>query len=209
MLQLSRQLFGPQPLTRLCARSMGKMDQFKWKPTKKKPNKKPKFQVILKEPMEGLGHRGQMVEVERGYARNFLIPQGKAAYPTRENVQKYLTTSEDTEKSDPEAQVSSRFLRFLDRLVLNVERKDGTEFNIGEHQLSLEYRRQHQLVVPPHCIEIHKPMTSFGDYTVNVAVRDNVTVPMKVTVKAWEPRIANRWKSVLNPDQQQKGVEDN
>lgn len=208
MLQLSRQLLGPQPLTKLCARSMGKMDQFKWKPTKKKPNKKPKFQVILKEPMEGLGLRGQMVGVERGYARNYLIPQGKAAYPTRENIHKYLTTSEDTEKSDPEAQVSSRFLRFLDRLTLQVERKDETEFNIGEHQLSLEYRRQHQLVVPPHCIEMDKAMTSFGDYTINVAVRDNVSVPMKVTVKAWEPRIANRWKSVLNPDQQKQGVED-
>lgn len=198
---------GPQPLTILCARSMGKMDQFKWKPTKKKPNKKPKFQVILKEAMEGLGHRGQMVEVERGFARNFLIPQGKAAYATRENVQKYLTTSEDTEKSDPEGQVSSRFLRFLDRLVLHVERKDGTEFNIGEHQLSLEYRRQHQLVVPPHCIDMDSAMTTFGDYTINVAVRDNVNVPMKVTVKPWEPRIANRWKSVLNPEQRE-GLEE-
>ncbi|KAK3746547.1 hypothetical protein QZH41_005603 [Actinostola sp. cb2023] len=187
---------------------MGKMDQFKWKPTKKKPNKKPKFSVILKEPIEGLGSRGQMVGVERGFARNYLIPQGKAAYPTKENIQKYLTSSEDTEKSDPEAQVSSRFLRFLDRLNLKVERKDGTAFSIGEHQISLEYRRQHQLVVPPHCIELDKPITTFGDYTINVAVRDNVNVSMKMTVQAWEPRIANRWKNVLNPDQPTKGLED-
>lgn len=209
MLQLSRKLLGPQPLTMLCARSMGKMDQFKWKPSKKKPNKKPKFSVILKEPIEGLGSRGQMVGVERGYARNYLIPQGKAAYPTRENIEKYLTSSQDAEEADPEVQVSSRFLRFLDRLNLQIERKEDTDFIIGEQQLSIEYRRQHQLVVPPHCIQMTEPMTSYGDYTINVAVRDNVTVPMKVTVKAWEPRIANRWKNVLNPDQQQKSLQDN
>jgi large subunit ribosomal protein L9 len=182
---------------------MGKMDQFKWKPNKKKPNKKPKFSVILKEPIEGLGSRGQMVGVERGFARNFLIPQGKAAYPTKENIQKYLISSEEAAKTDPEAQVSSRFLRFLKHLRLTVERKEGTEFSIGDQQLSLEYRRQHQLVVPPHCIDIKEPMTSFGDYTVNVSVRDSVNVPMKVSVEAWKPRIANRWKSVLNPDEQQ------
>lgn len=207
MFQISRQLLGIQPLTRLCARSMGKMDQFKWKPNKKKPNRKPKFSVILKEPIEGLGNRGQMVGVERGFARNFLIPQGKAAYPTKENIQKYLVSSEEASEIDPESQVSTRFLRFLKHLRLKVERKEGTELCIDDHQISLEYQRQHQLVVPPHCIELSEPLTSFGDYTVNIAVRDNLNVPMKIRVEEWKPRIAKRWKDVLSREEQGLGKE--
>lgn len=202
MFQISRQLLGIHPLTRLCARSMGKMDQFKWEPSKKKPNRKPKFFVILKEPIEGLGNRGQMVGVERGFARNFLIPQGKAAYPTKDNIQRYFVSSEESSEIDPEAQVSSRFLRFLKHLKLKVERKVGTEFCIDDHFISLEYQRQHQLVVPPHCIDLPEPITSFGDYTVNIAVRDNVNVPMKICVEAWKPRIAKRWRDVFNTGEQ-------
>ncbi|EDO39486.1 predicted protein [Nematostella vectensis] len=201
MIRLTRQVIPMQNFVRIFARSMGKVDQFKWKPHKKKPNKKPKFSVILKEPMDGLGNSGQLVEVERGYARNFLIPQAKAVYATPENKERFLVSSEDAAKTDPEAQVSSRFMRFLNRLHLKIERKEGN-IAVTEHNISQEYQRQHQLVVPTHCIELSGPLTKFGDYTINVSVRDGVSVPMRVTVEEWKPRIANRWKDVLAATEQ-------
>ena len=43
-------------------------------------------QVILKEKIEGLGAESDVVKVRAGYARNFLIPQGKAFEATRSNL---------------------------------------------------------------------------------------------------------------------------
>ena len=208
MLQLSRQFLTVQSLLRLCARSMGKMDQFKWKPHKVKPNRKPKLEVIMKEHMESLGNKGQLVQVERGYARNFLVPQGKAAYATRENIKKFLITDQQAAREaeeNPKAQVSSKFMRYLNRTRLTVERNEDAKFYITAHQLALEFKRQKQLHVPAHRIHLNETITSFGDYIVDLEVRDNVLVKMKVTVTPWEPRIASRFRAVLNPGAEPSG----
>ncbi|MBX3709548.1 MAG: 50S ribosomal protein L9 [Gammaproteobacteria bacterium] len=47
------------------------------------------MEVILLEKMRNLGVLGEKVKVKSGYARNFLIPQGKAVYATKENVAKF------------------------------------------------------------------------------------------------------------------------
>ena len=43
------------------------------------------MEILLKEPVEHLGSTGQLVDVKAGYARNYLIPKGKAIYVTRKN----------------------------------------------------------------------------------------------------------------------------
>ena len=204
MFQVSRTILTTQSLSRLCARSMGKMDQFKWKAHKKRPNKKPKLSVILRDHIEGLGHRGQLVHVERGFARNFLVPKEKAAYTTKDNIRKYLTTGEDAAKNDPEAQVSTRFMKFLKRTKLTVERKENVAFEISEHQLALEYQRQLQLYVPAHCIKLSEPIKSFGKHTVDLAVRESVLVPMNVYVQPWTPKIPLRFQKVMSPADEMK-----
>ena len=182
---------------------MGKMDQFKWKPHKKKPNKKPKLSVILKDHMDGLGQRGQLVEVERGFARNFLIPEGKAAYATKDNMKKYHVADKETESS-PEAQISSKFMRFLKRTTLIIERKQDSRFEVSEHRLALEYQRQHQLYVPANAIKLSGPITQFGKHSVDIAVKEAVLVQMKVIVQPWTPKIPLKFQKVLSPVQVQE-----
>ena len=43
------------------------------------------MEIILLEDVEALGKAGEIVKVKPGYARNFLVPQGKALYATEEN----------------------------------------------------------------------------------------------------------------------------
>lgn len=190
MLQLSRQILRVESPQKLCSRAMGKMDQFKWKRPKDKPNRKPKLSVILIEQHEKLGNAGQMVAVERGHARNFLVPKGIAAYATRENIRKYLRedTSADTSS---ESQVCPTFMEFLKKTNLKIRRKENEFFEVNEHQLALEYKRQYQLHVPVHCITLEEPISSFGQFEVKVAVKDGVVVPMKVTVDQRKPKDVN------------------
>ena len=49
--------------------------------------------VILLEKVAGLGELGDRVEVKAGYARNFLIPQGKATEATKANIERFEAAS--------------------------------------------------------------------------------------------------------------------
>ena len=187
MLQISRQILRFETLQKLCARSMGKMDQFKWKRPKDKPNRRPRLSVILMQQHEKLGNAGQLVPVKRGYARNILIPQGIAAYATKENMRKYLREDEPADVS-PESQICPKFMEFLKRTNLKIWRKENEFFEVNEHQLALEYKRRYQLHVPVHCITVKQPIRSFGEFEVYLAVREGVVVPMKVTVDQWKPK---------------------
>ncbi|MFP6640491.1 MAG: bL9 family ribosomal protein, partial [Myxococcota bacterium] len=44
------------------------------------------IQIILREEVHGLGDAGEMVSVKPGYARSFLLPQGKAVLATRDRI---------------------------------------------------------------------------------------------------------------------------
>ncbi|SVD24079.1 uncharacterized protein METZ01_LOCUS376933, partial [marine metagenome] len=44
------------------------------------------MEVILKEDINNLGNLGEVVSVKPGYARNYLVPNGKAAFATKENL---------------------------------------------------------------------------------------------------------------------------
>ena len=61
------------------------------------------MRILLKESVEHLGESGQLVEVKPGYARNFLVPKGKAVVVTRSNkksiekeIEKYKVLEEKT-----------------------------------------------------------------------------------------------------------------
>lgn len=199
MLNVSRQILRFESLTKLCARSMGKMDQFKWKRPKDKPNKKPRLSVILLEKHKKLGNAGRMVPVKRGYARNFLVPQGLAAYATKENMQKYLQ-EDDAADLTPESLVCPKFKAFLKRTHLKILRKENEFFEVTEHHLALEYQRQYQLYVPVHCITVEEPIRSFGQFVVNIAIREGVVVSMKVSVEEWRPSVPDRFKDVMSSE---------
>lgn len=53
--------------------------------------------VVLREQLDNLGYRGEEVKVAPGYARNFLIPKGKAVYATRDNRDKFKVVLPDEE----------------------------------------------------------------------------------------------------------------
>ncbi|MEJ2258822.1 MAG: 50S ribosomal protein L9, partial [Woeseiaceae bacterium] len=64
--------------------------------------------VILLEAVENLGSIGDLVKVKPGYGRNFLLPQGKAALATRENMREIEKRREELEKAAAEELAKAR-----------------------------------------------------------------------------------------------------
>ncbi|SFR49879.1 50S ribosomal protein L9 [Thiomicrospira sp. ALE5] len=84
--------------------------------------------VILLEKVQNLGGLGEQVTVKSGYARNFLIPQGKAKPATKDNVAEFEARRAELEKEAAEALASAQAVyEKMNGLVIKVEASAGDE----------------------------------------------------------------------------------
>ena len=86
------------------------------------------MQIILLEAVENLGKLGDTVKVKPGYARNFLLPQGKAVPATRENLAEVEARRAELERQEAEALALAKSrAEKLEGVQVTVARKAGDE----------------------------------------------------------------------------------
>lgn len=86
------------------------------------------MQIILLEAVENLGKLGDTVKVKPGYARNFLLPQGKAVPATRENLAEVEARRAELERQEAEAlALAQSRAEKLEGVQVTVTRKAGDE----------------------------------------------------------------------------------
>ncbi|HSU24487.1 MAG TPA: 50S ribosomal protein L9 [Pyrinomonadaceae bacterium] len=144
--------------------------------------------VLLREDIDTLGGRGEVVKVKAGYARNYLLPQGLATLATKGNVKQIeqeraaLLKKAATEKATAEAQKDQ-----MGTISLNFERKAGeggtlfgsvTSMDIAEALQAKGYE------IDRRRIALREPIKETGEFTVNVKLHREVTLQVPVTVKA-------------------------
>ncbi|MBC7795382.1 MAG: 50S ribosomal protein L9 [Pyrinomonadaceae bacterium] len=142
--------------------------------------------VLLREDMENLGGRGEMVRVRAGYARNFLLPQGLAMMATKSNIAQVenerasLLAKAAKEKSTADAQAAQ-----MKDLSLTFERKAGehgilygsvTTMDIAEAIQAKGYE------VDRRRLTLSDAIKELGDYTVKLRLHRDVTIEIPVEV---------------------------
>ena len=87
------------------------------------------MEVILLEKMRNLGALGEKVKVKPGFARNFLIPQGKAVYATKDNLAKFEQRRAELEKiaAEKNQQATARQQAINALSVITIAAKAGDE----------------------------------------------------------------------------------
>jgi len=143
-------------------------------------------QVLLREDIDNLGARGEIVRVKAGYARNYLLPRNLAVEATANNVRQIegekaaLVKREAKEKSTAEAQAEQ-----LKSLTLSFERKVGeagilygsvTSMDIAHILQEKGYEIDRRRVV------LREPIKRFGNYLVPVRLHRDVTVELPISV---------------------------
>jgi large subunit ribosomal protein L9 len=144
------------------------------------------MEVILRDHVEKLGKRGEIVKVSDGYARNYLLPR-KLALPATEGNRKHvererkiMETREAEEKSQAEAVATrlsavditiARRVGETEQLYGSVTASDITEFLKGK---GFEIDRR-KLILP-------EPIKSIGQHDVPLKLHREVTVPLRVKV---------------------------
>jgi large subunit ribosomal protein L9 len=143
--------------------------------------------VILLEKLPNLGVLGDVVKVRPGFARNYLIPHGKARRATPQNLAEFEARRGELEKAQAEllAQAQERAAK-LEGLMLQISRKAGvdgklfgsvTNFDITEALETLGHQ------VPKAAIRMPQgPLKQIGDYDIGIALHADVPVTIKVSV---------------------------
>lgn len=149
-------------------------------------------QVILKEKIKGLGAEADVVHVKRGFARNFLVPQGKAYEATAGNLRQVANLkavrAEREAKELAEAEKVATKLRKLKLKMTLQTGQGGKAFGsittidiakaVAESSAKVELDR--------HQIQLDKPIKSTGSFEVPVKLHQDVNCFLKITVAAAE-----------------------
>jgi large subunit ribosomal protein L9 len=145
------------------------------------------MQLILRDDVEHLGKRGDIVEVAKGYARNYLLPRNLAMEVNDNNLRrikkeaKVAEAKAAREKEEAEAQAAR-----LGSLRLPFARKvhEGDDLygsvSVGDIVEALEARGQ---PVEKRRVLLPEPIRKLGTYTVSLRLHPEVTVPIEVVVE--------------------------
>jgi len=142
--------------------------------------------VLLREDVDDLGARGEIVRVRAGYARNYLLPRKLAVEATTGNVKGIeqeraaLLKKEAKERATAEAQSQQ-----MSSIELEFRRKAGEQGALYGSVTSMdlaEELKNRGYEIERHRIHLREPLKRVGEYTVPVRLHREVTIDLKVKV---------------------------
>lgn len=145
-------------------------------------------QVILREKIEGLGAEADVVKVRAGYARNFLIPQGKAYEATRSNLRhvenlKSTRAKREAEELEQAKELAAKVSKLRPKFTLELG-QGGKAFG---SVTSLDIHKELEaagIKLDRHAIELEKPIKKSGKSEVVVRVHPEVSTILTINVEA-------------------------
>ena len=145
------------------------------------------MQVILMEKVANLGELGDVVKVKDGFARNYLIPHGKARRATEANLKAFESRRSDLEKAQAEALAKARERgTTLEGLKIQITQKagpDGRLFgSVTNYDVVEALQKQGQEVERANVRMPQGPIKQVGDSPIQIALHTDVTVTINVSV---------------------------
>lgn len=145
------------------------------------------MQVILLEKVVNLGNLGEIVKVRDGYARNFLIPTGRARRATEANKAEFEARRVELEKQAAaklaEAQATGEKLSGQTVKLTQKAGVDGRLFgSVTNHDIAEELTKMGFPVAKAQVRMLNGPIKTVGDSTVSVQLHTDVAVDINVAV---------------------------
>ena len=151
------------------------------------------MEVILREHVEHLGERGQIVKVADGYARNYLLPR-KLALPATEGNRRHVERERkivEAREADTKGQAEAVAARLAAIEIAIARRVGDTEQLYGSVTSGdiVEYLKAKGVEIDRRKLILPEPIKALGTYDVPLKLHRQVTVPLKVkVVKEGAPR---------------------
>jgi len=146
-------------------------------------------EAILLQDVEQLGEKGTVVDVSKGYLRNFLIPRKLAAPATRGAVETATKRAEAEERAARDAvDRAQEHAGTLNRTVLTISQQagdDGRLFgSVTTQDIADAIKDARGVTIDKRGVHLEQPIKSVGTYMVVVEVATGVTATVKTMVNA-------------------------
>lgn len=145
------------------------------------------MQVILMEKVINLGDLGDVVKVKNGFARNYLIPHGKAKRATEANLADFEAKRAELETAQAEKLAAAQgYAQKLEGLMLQITRKAGVDGRLFGSVTNIDIAE----ALKVHGHEVEKamirmpegPLKQVGDYPLTLALHGDVLTHITVSV---------------------------
>ena len=145
------------------------------------------MQIILLEKVANLGQLGDVVKVKDGYARNFLIPQGKAKRATEANLKEFEARRADLEAKQAAvlADAQARAAKLVDAVV-TIEQKAGVDGRLFGSVTNVDIAE----AITAFGVEVKRfevrlpngPLKTIGEFDLEIALHHDVVSTVKIVV---------------------------
>lgn len=146
-------------------------------------------EVILKQKIEGLGSEADVVKVKRGFARNFLLPQGRAYEATRANLrhlqqlQEVRAKREAAERTDAEV-IAGKLKKLRLSLELSIGQGGKAFGSVTTADIAGLIAEKSKLEIDRHQILLDKPIKTLGSFDIPVKLHADVEAAITLRVLA-------------------------
>jgi large subunit ribosomal protein L9 len=151
----------------------------------------PTTEIILTEKIAHLGVEADVVKVKRGYARNFLVPQGKALEVTKSSLKRLnQLKTKRAEREARELNEADELARRINKLKITMELETGetgkafgsiTAADLAER---IKSELGGKIEIDRHKIQLDKPIKETGAHEVQIKLHSDVTAKLNLNVKA-------------------------
>ncbi len=147
------------------------------------------MKVILLENVKRIGSIGEVIDVKRGFARNFLIANKKALYASKENIKEVETIKADLSKKDNERkQEATNIAEQINNKEYSVQ-KLSTENNelygsVKPTEISKLIQKENKVEIKPSMIQPVEEIKSLGKFKVKISLHSEVDAEIVVNVKS-------------------------
>lgn len=147
------------------------------------------MELILLEKIQNLGDLGDLVKVKAGFGRNYLVPQGKAALATKENMEQFKARRAEFEAAakDKLGQAMARLSGLADvsvEMTANASEEGNLYGSIGPREISAALTDNGHEVNKSEVIMGEGPIRMVGEYDVVLHLHTDVETTVKVIVTA-------------------------
>ena len=149
------------------------------------------MKVILLENLKKIGSIGEIIDVKRGYARNFLIANNKALYASKENISQVEKIKSNLAKKDNEKkEEAKKTLEKIDKKIFNVK-KLSTENNelygsVKPTEIAKLIFNEKKIDIKPSMIQPINEIRSLGKFKVKISLHSEVDAEITINVESAE-----------------------
>ena len=145
------------------------------------------MKIILLENIRKIGSIGEVIEVKRGFARNFLIANKKALYASKENIKEVEKIKSELNKKDQEKKKAAKEIFDKIKSKAYTIKKLSTENkelygSVKPTEISKIIKDNDKIEIKPSMIQLMDDIKSLGEFRVNINLHSDVQAEIRINV---------------------------